>query len=83
MFNKIGGSKTFRWFSICAFLAFLLHVFVQWLLNRSSTPGKDNKTNGLNSETMLKHTTSPVNKNGGGSNVIDDQNVFKEIDLKK
>jgi hypothetical protein len=80
MFSKIGGSATFKWFSICALLAFWLHVLVQWLLNRSQTPGKDNKTN--NVETMLKHTT-PVNKSGGSSNGFDDPIVFSEIDLKK
>jgi MFS family permease len=83
MFSKIGGSKTFQWFSICAFFAFLVHVLVQFLLKRTSSPGKDTKTNGLNSETMLKHTT-PVNKSGGSTNSSDgDPNTFNEINLEK
>jgi hypothetical protein len=85
LFAKIGGSKTFLWFSIMSFVAFACHVFIQWLIQRfSNSPGK-NKVNG-NSETMLKNYASADNKGSGGEQQENIDKIpygFKEIDLKK
>lgn len=78
--TSLQGSATFRLFSYGAFIFFVVHVLVQWLLTKLTGPyGKKSTV----------HEESPDNKStealevrkveGGGDNVDDG---FKEIDLK-
>ena len=78
LMQSIGGSGTFRLFSIAAFFCFISHVFIQWLLTRISGPyGKKssvhsaiNKSNETLEITAIENNQDKMDEHG-----------FKEVDL--
>lgn len=92
LMDRYGGTKTFRWFSIGAFICFLIHVGIQKLISQNIR-GKMMLTNG-NELNKCTYDNNIRDINAGGDNNDDieikkyksDEVVngeeFKEINLK-
>lgn len=77
LIDKYGGSLTFRYFSIAAFLAFFAHIIVQMLMNKFLGPyGKkstnEENRNGISGDKLEVRTTCATNEG---------DEDFKEVDL--
>lgn len=65
LFQKIGGSKTFRLFGISALVLFVAHVLIQFTVDRFGKRGKHDEEKVAN-DRILNHPTCP----GDGDNDI-------------
>lgn len=80
LMSQHGGSVTFRYFGIAAFLAFLAHIIIQWLMDKFLGPygkkshSEENK-NGISGEHLDVKATNHVNEG--------DDDGFKEVDLAR
>ena len=78
LMKSIGGSATFKLFSIAAFICFIGHVLIQWLLTRISGPyGKKSSVhNGISKS----NETLEINAIENNQDKVDEHG-FKDIDL--
>lgn len=74
------GSHTFRLFSYGAFIFFIIHVAVQFLITKCIGPYGKNSAITDSADNKLNKNPESDNK-GKGQETLDDG--FKEIDLKR
>lgn len=80
--EELKGSATFRIFSYGAFLFFLAHVGIQWLLTKLIGPyGKRSTVHNTDGQDEKSKEALDIDANGGRKEKLEDG--FKDIDLTR
>ena len=80
LMQNIGGSGTFRLFSVAAFFCFISHVFIQWLLTRISGPYGKKSSVHISQADSKSIETLEINAIENNQDKMDELG-FKDIDL--
>lgn len=64
LFFKIGGSKTFRWFGTGALILFVVHVVIQFVMDKLGSRGKKVDEKIANDSMLTRPITNGTTNNG-------------------